>query len=119
MHVEPAVPFELEAGMCDAAAVLYVPSWLVGGQQWLEERDWSEVKNNYRVDRRTVPILSTAQDLIQGRTPDTPADQIKVAGAVRGYDEDDDEVGRARVRRRWLWRRKRRGRRSGWGRVDG
>lgn len=69
-------------------------SWLVG-QQWLEERDWSEVKNNYRVDRRTVPILSTAQDLIQGRTPDTPADQIKVAGAVRGYDED--EVGRARV----------------------
>jgi hypothetical protein len=47
-------------------------------QGWLEEREWGEVKNNYRVDRRSVPILSTAQDLLQGKVPLTSADDIQV-----------------------------------------
>lgn len=63
-------------------------------QGWLEERDWGEVKNNYRVDRRTVPILSTAQDLLQGKVPLTSAEDIKVV--------DTPQVGKHRQPRKGL-----------------
>lgn len=39
-------------------------------RRWLVTRDWGEVKDNFRVDRKTVPILSTAQDLLSGLTPE-------------------------------------------------
>lgn len=49
-------------------------------RRWLVERDWGEVKDNFRVDRKTVPILSTAQDLLLGLTPEALSeDMVAVA----------------------------------------
>jgi hypothetical protein len=47
-------------------------------QKWLVERDWGDVKDNFRVDRKMVPILSTAQELLAGLTPEA----LKEEGAV-------------------------------------
>lgn len=72
-----------------------IGSWRL--QRWLVSRDWSEVKDNYRVDRKTVPILSTAQDLLQGLSPqslaDADADAVVVAPpGLEGLGTDPEEV---------------------------
>eukprot|EP00624_Nannochloropsis_granulata_P000486 evm.model.NODE_11841_length_10854_cov_33.637367.1 len=67
-------------------------------RRWLVERDWGEVKDNFRVDRKTVPILSTAQDLLMGLTPEALSeDMVAVAppmldAAVRGAATKEEEV---------------------------
>ncbi len=63
-------------------------------RKWLVDRDWGDVKDNFRVDRKTVPILSTAQDLLQGLTPqalseDTAA--VVPAGLAAAVQEEEKE----------------------------
>jgi hypothetical protein len=41
------------------------------------------VKDNFKVDRRSIPVLSTAQDLLQGRVPESLPDEIGV------FDEEE------------------------------
>lgn len=48
------------------SAISPLSSCFVPHQKWLRERDWSDVKDNYKVDRRTIPVLNTAQNLIHG-----------------------------------------------------
>jgi len=67
-------------------------------RRWLVERDWGEVKDNFRVDRKTVPILSTAQDLLLGLTPEALSeDMVAVAppsleAAVRAATAKEEEA---------------------------
>lgn len=77
-----------------------IGSWRL--QRWLAQRDWSEVKDSFRVDRKTVPILSTAQDLLQGLSPQSleeadPSDVVVAPPGLEGLGADPEEAEHERV----------------------
>ena len=55
------------------------------------------MKDAFRVDRKTVPILSTAQELLEGLSPQSlsgadPGDVVVAPPALEGLGADPEEV---------------------------